>query len=340
MIKIMMSGLPGKMADAVAREADTSEDIDVIPIGLTKVDDNRGGAVQPVYHGLANKLLMPYDVKEGDHTLTVLGDLHPGFIAVDYTHSSAIESNSEMYCRTSTPFVMGTTGGTKEERAALEQRVRDSNTVAVIAPNMAKQIVAFQALMDNFSENHLDIYKDCTLKIIESHQKGKPDTSGTARAMVGYFNKMGIRFDESDIIKIRDPEEQLKMGVPQDALTGHGWHTYTVSMPGSAHTSLHLGLSRALEGYLNNNDLFGLSRFSGKGDRGNLTMKNGAEDGSSLFMLDVKENEQKGYDVSFTHNINGRRPYALGTLDAIRFLDGKVKAGVKGEVFTMMDVLR
>lgn len=42
----------------------------------------------------------------------------------------------------------------------------------------------------------------------------------------------------------------------------------------------------------------------------------------------------------FTHNVNGRDVYAEGTLDAIAFLDKKVKEGVQGKAFTMIDVLK
>jgi 4-hydroxy-tetrahydrodipicolinate reductase len=42
----------------------------------------------------------------------------------------------------------------------------------------------------------------------------------------------------------------------------------------------------------------------------------------------------------FTHNVNGREIYALGTLDALIYLAQKVAAGARGRVFTMIDVLR
>jgi 4-hydroxy-tetrahydrodipicolinate reductase len=40
------------------------------------------------------------------------------------------------------------------------------------------------------------------------------------------------------------------------------------------------------------------------------------------------------------HNVLGRRVYAEGTLAALRFLQAKLAAGSRGEVFTMEDVLR
>jgi 4-hydroxy-tetrahydrodipicolinate reductase len=69
------------------------------------------------------------------------------------------------------------------------------------------------------------------LTVRESHQRGKADTSGTARALVGCFNAMGVAFDERQIEMLRDPEAQRRLGVPEDHLAGHGWHTYTLTSP-------------------------------------------------------------------------------------------------------------
>ncbi len=42
----------------------------------------------------------------------------------------------------------------------------------------------------------------------------------------------------------------------------------------------------------------------------------------------------------FTHNVNGRDVYALGTLDAVVYLHGKIGQGIQGRVFSMIDVLQ
>jgi 4-hydroxy-tetrahydrodipicolinate reductase len=100
---------------------------------------------------------------------------------------------------------------------------------AVIAPNMAKQIVGFQAMLEYAAENFPGLFDGYTLQVRESHQKGKADTSGTARAVVRCFNALGIRFPESEIRMERDPETQQKeWGIPEEYLGGHGWHTYTL----------------------------------------------------------------------------------------------------------------
>jgi 4-hydroxy-tetrahydrodipicolinate reductase len=121
---------------------------------------------------------------------------------------------------------MGTTGG---DRKLLEEIVKVAATPAVIAPNMAKQIVGFQAMMEYAADTFPGLFKGYTLQVVESHQKGKADTSGTARAMVGYFNKLGVNFDMDNIEMIRDPEIQEKeWGIKREHLSGHGWHTYTL----------------------------------------------------------------------------------------------------------------
>merc|ERR1711959_214446 len=44
------------------------------------------------------------------------------------------------------------------------------------------------------------------------------------------FNALGVdKFDVDQIEMIRDPEAQKAFGVPEDALKGHAWHTYTVT---------------------------------------------------------------------------------------------------------------
>ncbi len=50
--------------------------------------------------------------------------------------------------------------------------------------------------------------------------------------------------------------------------------------------------------------------------------------------------EDRTVRFEFTHNINGREIYGRGTLDALLYLSEKVKAGVSGKVFTMIDVLK
>ena len=219
-IKIMVNGIPGNMAVNVAKHALNDERFEVIAYSLTGPEI---AETQNTIDSLNINLIPPEKSKQAIAKIT---DSEGAFISVDYTHPLAVNSNARFYCEHNLPFVMGTTGG---DRKLLEDTVAKSSIPAVIAPNMAKQIVGFQAMMDYGAKSFPDLFKGYSLSVRESHQKGKADTSGTAKAMIRYFNDFGIPFTEDEIIKERDPETQkTNPGIPEEYLTGHGWHTYTL----------------------------------------------------------------------------------------------------------------
>ena len=226
-ISVIMSGLPGKMATLVAETIAKRESLEdknymgLYGTGLT-------GENQPDKCSILDREIYLHPPQEHDRTLeTIRRITDPTIlkIIVDYTHPDAVNKNAELYCEHNLPFVMGTTGG---DRKALEQVVLDSGNIAVISPNMAKSIVLFQAMMEYAAQTFPGALQDFTLGIAESHQATKKDTSGTAKAMVSYFNKLGISFKVEDIKMFREPEVQRAMGVPEQYLSGHGWHSYDV----------------------------------------------------------------------------------------------------------------
>jgi 4-hydroxy-tetrahydrodipicolinate reductase len=271
-IKIMVNGLPGNMASNVVRHALADSRFELIPQSLTGPEITE---TETIIDSVSFSLILPRDRNQ---TISAIKEKEGAFLNVDFSLPPAVNSNAEFYCKQGIPFVMGTTGG---DRKLLEDTVLASSISAVIAPNMAKQIVGFQAMMEYASKTFPDLFKGYSLEIKESHQKGKADTSGTAKAMVRYFNHLGLAFTEGKIIKERDPETQKNvLGIPEEYLSGHGWHTYS----------------------LDSND--------------------------------------KTVHFEFTHNVNGRDVYAMGTLDALIYLDNKVKQGSKGKIYTMIDVLK
>jgi 4-hydroxy-tetrahydrodipicolinate reductase len=271
-IKIMVNGLPGNMASNVARHALADRRFELIPESLTGPEITE---TQAIIDSVSFRLILP---KDRDQAISTIKEREGFFLNVDFSLPPAVNSNAEFYCKHGLPFVMGTTGG---DRKLLEDTVLASSVSAVIAPNMAKQIVGFQAMMEYAAKTFPDLFKGYSLEIKESHQKGKADTSGTAKAMVRYFNSLGLPFAEEDITKERDPGIQKHvMGIPEEYLSGHGWHTYR---------------------------------------------------------LDSKD---KTVHFEFTHNVNGRDVYAMGTLDALIYLAKKLEQGSKGKVFSMIDVLK
>ena len=219
-IKLMVNGIPGNMAANVIRHAVNDDRFELISHSLTGPEITE---TECIIDSVTIRLIRP---EKREQAMSSIKEAEGPFITVDYTHPSAVNDNAEFYCRHGLPFVIGTTGG---DRKFLADTVNASSVPAVIAPNMAKQIVGFQAMMEYAANTFPGLFDGYSLEIRESHQKGKADTSGTAKSMVGHFNKLGLSFSETDIIKERDPETQkTQWGVPEEYLAGHGWHTYTL----------------------------------------------------------------------------------------------------------------
>ena len=136
---VMINGLPGAMGREIA-SACLRRGVELVPFGLTgpkcggelSVDDGRGGS--PV----AVKM---YESDGADEVAARLAAEYPHAVCIDFTLPMAVNPNSEWYAKHGLPFVMGTTGG---DREALMTTVEKANIYCVIAPNMAKQIVALQ----------------------------------------------------------------------------------------------------------------------------------------------------------------------------------------------------
>ncbi len=219
-IKIMVNGIPGNVAVLIATHVLGDDRFELIPESLT------GPEIRDTEHTVDTVRINLIRPEMREQTIPDIKTAHGDFLSVDFTHPAAVNGNAEFYCKFSLPFVMGTTGG---DRKQLEDTVVSSSIAAVIAPNMAKQIVGFQAMMENAAASFPDLFKGYTLEIKESHQNGKADTSGTAKAMVGYFNQLGVLFSEENIVMERDPETQKsRWGIPAQYLSGHAWHTYSL----------------------------------------------------------------------------------------------------------------
>lgn len=267
-IPVMIAGLPGRMAtemlNVILGNPDFGLCLDLILASLTGPDIKEGS----VDLGRAQITLLE---PEDRYKLGAFFPIDRMVYAVDYTLPGAVNENAEFYCNLGMPFVMGTTGGDREK---LVETVKNSDVSAVIAPNMAFPVVMVQAMVEYAAKNFPNALEGFSLKIVESHQKGKADTSGTAKAMVKSFNDLGIPFTLDQIQMIREPDFQREiLGIPEEHLLGHGWHRYLLI------------------------------------------------------------SQDKSMTLEFTHNVNGRQPYTEGTLKALAFLDKKVRAGSKGEVF-------
>ena len=261
------------MAQIVVEKAMENPTFNVLPFSLT------GQEIEEKFITIKNQQFSLIKPDQRESFYNTNKALLLSSITIDYTHPSAVELNCKWYCDHHIHFVMGTTGGNRE---LLNQHVENSEICAIIAPNMGKQIVGFLSMIEFASKNFPHLFDGYSIEITESHQQGKADTSGTARALIPFFQKLGLDVRESDIFMERNPNIQHKqLGVPKSFLGGHAWHTYSL----------------------------------------------------------VSQDQTVSFQ--FTHNVNGRSIYALGTLDAVLFLHKKIVEEKKaGKVYSMIDVLK
>ena len=272
-INIIVNGLPGKMAQSVVEKAMENPKFNVVPFSLT------GPEIELKTMTINNQSFSLIKPDQREVFYDNNKDLLLSSISIDFTHPSAVDMNCKWYCDHHVYFIMGTTGG---DRNRLKDHVKASDICAVIAPNMGKQIVGFLAMIEFAAKTFPGLFDNYSIEITESHQQGKADSSGTARALIPFFQMLGLDVLESDIFMERNPDIQHKqLGVPKSFLNGHAWHTYSL----------------------------------------------------------VSQDQTVSFQ--FTHNVNGRSIYALGTLDAVLFLNKKISEGNNlGKVFSMIDVLK
>lgn len=219
---ILVNGCGGKMGRAVA-EAAVSAGLQLIPVTFSSSKKSS----ETLHVGSTEVKI--YGPSEREHILSSICNEYPNVVVVDYTVPDAVNGNAELYCKIGVPFVMGTTGG---DRQLLYKTVQDAHVYAVISPQMGKQVVAFLAAMEIMADQFPGAFSGYKLQVMESHQASKLDTSGTAKAVISCFQKLGVSFDLNEIKQIRDPEKQLEMvGVPEEHLSGHAFHMYHLESP-------------------------------------------------------------------------------------------------------------
>ncbi|KAK6244067.1 hypothetical protein QUC31_010476 [Theobroma cacao] len=221
-IPIMVNSCTGKMGKAVIKAAD-SAGLHIVPVSFG-AEKESGQTIE-----MCGKEILVHGPSERESILASVFHEYPNLVMVDYSVPAAVNDNAELYSKVGVPFVMGTTGG---DRDRLYKTVEDSNVYAVISPQMGKQVVAFLAAMEIMAEQFPGAFSGYSLQVMESHQASKLDTSGTAKAVISCFQKLGVSFDMDQIQMIRDPKQQIEMvGVPEEHLAGHAFHLYCLTSP-------------------------------------------------------------------------------------------------------------
>lgn len=92
---------------------------------------------------------------------------------------------------------------------------KSSKTVFINAPNVSPDVVLrIRGIVEYARRSSFHV-----VAIWESHQQEKENVSGTALLIA-----KAVNFPVKKIRSIRDPKEQLRFGVPRNALTRHAFH--------------------------------------------------------------------------------------------------------------------
>ncbi len=235
---IILSGIPGKMCIEISRAITSNthkNKFSLASFGFTH-EDLRGQKVD-----VADSLLTCEAFGYLESLLAKKQFEMP--VLVDYSTPDSALHNISASVASNLPCVVGTTG---YDLNRARQLVENSQTCAVLAPNMATPIVVLQAALSYLAREFPGALDGYNLSVIESHQSEKKDVSGTAKAFVDLLRQIGFSSEEEQTIRsVRDREEQIKLGVEEAHLKGHGYHWYNLT---SEEDQVDIGFRHCING--------------------------------------------------------------------------------------------
>jgi 4-hydroxy-tetrahydrodipicolinate reductase len=150
-------------------------------------------------------------------------------VVIDFSHPEAIDEICRAALQNQRPLVIGTTGHSAEQRAAIERTAR--SVPVVFASNFSAGVNALFALARNTAET---LGAEFNVEIIETHHQMKKDApSGTAKTLAAILRKARKANDEIPIQSIREGDVV-------------GEHTVIFSGPGERLEMTHRAASREI----------------------------------------------------------------------------------------------
>jgi 4-hydroxy-tetrahydrodipicolinate reductase len=160
---VMVNGMPGPMAVEVAKSG-IDRGISIVPIGFTGPSTVEKDVVL-MGKSRSEKVTLQQGPGCSDNAISTLKALkakYPNLVVVDYTHPSAVMSNVKAYVEADCDFVMGTTGFDMDQVLNL---FSSGSNYAIIAPNMAKQIVALQSALQQTASRFPGAFEGYDLQV-------------------------------------------------------------------------------------------------------------------------------------------------------------------------------
>jgi 4-hydroxy-tetrahydrodipicolinate reductase len=268
-MKIILAGLPGKIASVVANS------LPAATFHSHALCSSRHATTQWIAEATAAQITLVTE-------LNLAASLMQGeeYVALDFSPVAAGPDRLAYWASLKVPAVIGATGFDAKD---LRERIPETDALIVIAPNLALPIVAIQAALKDAAQHYSGAFAGFKFRCEESHQATKKDTSGTARSLIPVFRDLGFQgAEEKSIVSIRDPALQRQRGVPEDCIGGHGWHRYEASSES--------GVTIVLEHNINGRAVYAAGALRACAFA--LKKWQGAERGRAFDMVDViKEKE-------------------------------------------------
>lgn len=190
---------------------------------------------------------------------------------------------------------------TKYNIGLINRKIYCEEVPILISDNFALPIVDFWNRIENMDR----LPESCNSKvhIIESHQSGKKDVSGTAIHVLkllidkGFSGELpdqkdyviGKSSSSGSIVSIRGEDASLKYGVPKEFINGHAYHKITFYL-------FSYELARKYYDYFE-------------------SLNNYSQEGVIEFKVSLENRT-----IEILHNINGREIYSDGVFTALEFL--------------------
>ncbi len=178
MIKIAVSGACGKMGGLIIENILKSKELKLVSaIDVTNVGKDIGEVMR------IGKLNVP--VGDANDIGSVLERSKPD-VLIDFTIAAAAVKNVIAGAQKKVNLIVGTTGFTPEQRAVMENAIRENNVAAVITPNFSIGVNVFWGLLAEAAQR----LSDYDIEIIEAHHNQKKDApSGTAMKAAEIISK-------------------------------------------------------------------------------------------------------------------------------------------------------
>lgn len=201
---IVISGLPGRMATAVAKEAMSNKDYFLLHTGVAMEPKNVGR------HQVQGREV----TSVSPHALgNLYGSVKKG-VVIDFSHAGKVDENGGIYTKLKLPFIMGAGEGDTE---ALARQVVEKDTLAVITHDTALEVAAIEEGIDGLAKASADGLTGWQAAIRESHpRKGITPTS---RAWQKQLEEARATVEGVDVVT--DPQQR----------DVHAYHWLTLTDP-------------------------------------------------------------------------------------------------------------